>query len=138
MFSNSIRLSVDCAFCVICVQRAAFLFVSLMMRRPPGSTRTDTIFPYPTLFRSIGADPHRGAANEAVDRRARCIVVLERLAQLAQRLPELARERIIGIAHKPDQAAPHLFPHAHPPALDRGVIEHFRLDRKSTRLNSSH
>src|SRR3546814_17397183 len=21
----------------------------------------------------------------------------------------------------------HLFPHAHPPALDRGVIEHFRL-----------
>src|SRR3546814_8443861 len=31
------------------------------------------------------------------------------------------------LAHEPDQAAPHLFPHAHPPALDRGVIEHFRL-----------
>src|SRR3546814_10580976 len=23
-----------------------------MIRRPPGSTRTDTLFPYPTLFRS--------------------------------------------------------------------------------------
>src|SRR3546814_5914980 len=25
-----------------------------MIRRPPGSTRTDTLFPYPTLFRSDG------------------------------------------------------------------------------------
>src|SRR3546814_3173113 len=26
-----------------------------MIRRPPRSTRTDTLFPYPTLFRSDGA-----------------------------------------------------------------------------------
>src|SRR3546814_2666020 len=26
-----------------------------MIRRPPRSTRTDTLFPYTTLFRSIGA-----------------------------------------------------------------------------------
>src|SRR3546814_10649420 len=26
-----------------------------MLRRPPGSTRTDTLFPYTTLFRSYGA-----------------------------------------------------------------------------------
>src|SRR3546814_14888277 len=26
-----------------------------MIRRPPGSTRTDTLFPYTTLFRSNGA-----------------------------------------------------------------------------------
>src|SRR3546814_18809116 len=25
-----------------------------MLRRPPGSSRTDTLFPYTTLFRSIG------------------------------------------------------------------------------------
>src|SRR3546814_9463024 len=25
-----------------------------MIRRPPGSTRTDTLFPYTTLFRSVG------------------------------------------------------------------------------------
>src|SRR3546814_8907438 len=30
-----------------------------MIRRPPRSTRTDTLFPYTTLFRSDGADPPR-------------------------------------------------------------------------------
>src|SRR3546814_13439804 len=29
-----------------------YLFVFLMIRRPPRSTRTDTLFPYTTLFRS--------------------------------------------------------------------------------------
>src|SRR3546814_13695774 len=28
-----------------------------MLRRPPGSTRTDTLFPYTTLFRSVAAGP---------------------------------------------------------------------------------
>src|SRR3546814_3194519 len=28
-----------------------------MIRRPPRSTRTDTLFPYTTLFRSAGSDP---------------------------------------------------------------------------------
>src|SRR3546814_4940661 len=32
---------------------AYVLFVFLMIRRPPRSTRTDTLFPYTTLFRSI-------------------------------------------------------------------------------------
>src|SRR3546814_11893593 len=33
-----------------------------MVRRPPISTRTDTLFPYPTLFRSVDRnDPHGGA-----------------------------------------------------------------------------
>src|SRR3546814_3049902 len=29
-----------------------------MIRRPPRSTRTDTLFPYPTLFRSGGGSGH--------------------------------------------------------------------------------
>src|SRR3546814_15600972 len=32
----------------------SFLFVFLIIRRPPRSTRTDTLFPYTTLFRSDG------------------------------------------------------------------------------------
>src|SRR3546814_8302489 len=32
-----------------------------MIRRPPRSTRTDTLFPYTTLFRSRSARPHREA-----------------------------------------------------------------------------
>src|SRR3546814_10655117 len=30
----------------------------VMIRRPPRSTRTDTLFPYTTLFRSPGSPPH--------------------------------------------------------------------------------
>src|SRR3546814_3719019 len=33
----------------------------LMIRRPPRSTRTDTLFPYTTLFRSFQALRQRGA-----------------------------------------------------------------------------
>src|SRR3546814_5508527 len=32
------------------------LFFFLMIRRPPRSTRTDTLFPYTTLFRSVPAN----------------------------------------------------------------------------------
>src|SRR3546814_5845404 len=37
-----------------------------MIRRPPGSTRTYTLFPYTTLFRSVqlGRDPHHEIAAE--------------------------------------------------------------------------
>src|SRR3546814_6385544 len=36
--------------CVCCLCLCLFFF--LMIRRPPRSTRTDTLFPYTTLFRS--------------------------------------------------------------------------------------
>src|SRR3546814_10337639 len=32
------------------------MFFFLMIRRPPRSTRTDTIFPYTTLFRSLDCE----------------------------------------------------------------------------------
>src|SRR3546814_6386417 len=37
-----------------------------MIRRPPRSTRTDTLFPYTTLFRSVGVDEPAGDAVGAV------------------------------------------------------------------------
>src|SRR3546814_542297 len=36
-------------------------FVFLMIRRPPRSTRTDTLFPYTTLFRSAAREHFRAA-----------------------------------------------------------------------------
>src|SRR3546814_4651352 len=36
-----------------------FFFFFLMIRRPPRSTRTDTLFPYTTLFRSQSGDSRR-------------------------------------------------------------------------------
>src|SRR3546814_18193513 len=35
-----------------------YFFFFLMIRRPPRSTRTDTLFPYTTLFRSECGLPH--------------------------------------------------------------------------------
>src|SRR3546814_15321693 len=45
------------------------LFFFLMIRRPPRSTRTDTLFPYTTLFRS-GDRQRRIAVPERVEDRA--------------------------------------------------------------------
>src|SRR3546814_20654414 len=36
-----------------------FIIFFLIIRRPPRSTRTDTLFPYTTLFRSYKRDPVR-------------------------------------------------------------------------------
>src|SRR3546814_20385636 len=38
------------------------VFIFLMTRRPPRSTRTDTPFPYTTLFRSVGPNAHHSTA----------------------------------------------------------------------------
>src|SRR3546814_2258343 len=43
----------------------AFLFFFLMIRRPPRSTRTDTLFPYTTLFRSVFRPGSRAMARMA-------------------------------------------------------------------------
>src|SRR3546814_7780776 len=41
-------------------------FFFLMIRRPPRSTRTDTLFPYTTLFRSEGVGVHLVAVDDVV------------------------------------------------------------------------
>src|SRR3546814_17251678 len=56
-------LDVYCKF-DLCCSLQIFLFFFLMIRRPPRSTRTDTLFPYTTLFRS-------SIANERRERRKR-------------------------------------------------------------------
>src|SRR3546814_15104079 len=58
-------------------------FFFLMIRRPPRSTRTDTLFPYTTLFRSFKAREkvarrgrlYHDAVDRKLDRLARKLVV---------------------------------------------------------------
>src|SRR3546814_13327723 len=51
----------------------------LMIRRPPRSTRTDTLFPYTTLFRSIGMrQPIERYRRQRLDRH-RAVAALARL-----------------------------------------------------------
>src|SRR3546814_13923493 len=69
-----------------------------MLRQPPRSTRTDTLFPYTTLFRSILTP------GEAVTALAAADVALE--ARGADRLTgEQLRPRYTQIAWRPEAAA---------------------------------
>src|SRR3546814_11918376 len=50
-----------------------FFFFFLMIRRPPRSTRTDTLFPYTTLFRSRGANDGGGHCTRLCLRSRLCL-----------------------------------------------------------------
>src|SRR3546814_7875034 len=60
-----------------------------MIRRPPRATRTDTLFPYTTLFRSELSQSERNHALQALrDRRARVCVATD-VAARGIDLPDL-------------------------------------------------
>src|SRR3546814_13841749 len=90
----------------------------LMIRRPPGSPRTATLFPYPTLFRSQVLDAAVGAAADED--------ILDR-----------------HVLHPRAGGEPHIGERLRRGRLLRRIGEACRIgndtgDRKSTRLNSSH
>src|SRR3546814_1953385 len=81
-----------------------------MRRRPPRSTRTDTLFPYTTLFRSAKRRAHRAqavvavvAATELESQRAEVDVqlVVDRDDPLGRDAVELGhrRDRTTGLVH---------------------------------------
>src|SRR3546814_13443332 len=93
------------------------IFFFLMIRLPPRSTRTDTLFPYTTLFRSrMGAFTQSGAKNAGPSREGKAGAY----APSAQRFSDtmhISREYKINNLPRPRTRSE---------------------DRKSTRLNSSH
>src|SRR3712207_9588152 len=95
-----------------------------MIRRPPRST----LFPYTTLFRSAGdedvAGPQRAALNEHGRHRAAAAVEL--------RLDHGAFRRAVGVGVQVQDLGLEL------QAFQKVAQAVARLDRKSTRLNSSH
>src|SRR3546814_20222624 len=60
---HRVTLSCVCSFRLIYICTFFYVLFFLMIRRPPRSTRTDTLFPYTTLFRSR-------AGHQCGDRRA--------------------------------------------------------------------
>src|SRR3546814_1588427 len=44
---------------MVCSATISVVWFFLMIRRPPRSTRTDTLYPYTTLFRSVAVHPQR-------------------------------------------------------------------------------
>src|SRR3546814_11575699 len=100
-----------------------------MIRRPPRSTRIDTLFPYTTLFRSAG---HRlilhfddSFGREAVEAGAHRSAIGAQHADLYI----VARLHVV----RQHEGADHM---VH--VVAGGAIEGEAGDRKSKRLNSSH
>src|SRR3546814_15149413 len=100
-----------------------------MLRRPPRSTRTDTLFPYTTPFRSRCSAHARKEPTAADGNDQR--VDLRRVLQHFKRDGALSGDDAGFIERMNEGQAPFMFQLA---AVGIGVIE----DRKSTRLNSSH
>src|SRR3546814_20262791 len=99
------------------------MFFFLMIRQPPRSSRTDTLFPYTTLFRSPGifgapSGEPLGEIGAGLGEVAPVVEPAQFLQAVVVGLPWQVIERVPQEVH---------------------VAAHFlRKDRKSTRLNSSH
>src|SRR3546814_18305590 len=104
------------------ISSTMYVFVIfLKRRRPPRSTRTDTLLPYTTLFRSCGGG--RGPHQEAGPRAG----------------PGGTESRGVGWNERQVAAVQAAGPHQQGLVPDREPGDRpVRGDRKSTRLNSSH
>src|SRR3546814_13692540 len=118
-----------------------FIFF-LMIQRPPRSTRTDTLFPYTTLFRSLLGKTREETGIPGVDP-----AVWER--QLADLHAHRPFRNFIHPRHKPAGETVWLSINGNPwfdrdgnfrgyRGTGRDITEQVATDRKSTRLNSSH
>src|SRR3546814_12179009 len=94
-----------------------WFFFFLMLLRPPRSTRTDTLFPYTTLFRSGRNRAHAQTLSSLVSDISQALDLIKSIAAQTNLLSVNANIE----AHRSGDAG-------------RG----FTVDRKSTRLNSSH
>src|SRR3546814_2204782 len=126
-----------------------------MIRRPPRSTRTDTLFPYTTLFRSVplqradeeavglglrhepdadsGHDAEAGLHEESVQRRADAIGKEVAAARHVEVAEAGAQNAAVG---QHDLEATDVLGAVAVGRMAEAAIED--VDRKSTRLNSSH
>src|SRR3546814_19208371 len=100
-----------------------------MIRAPPRSNRTDTRFPYTTLFRSLPTD-------DAEDRRSRPHVFAGLEIVLGD--DSTGRCRYDGVPEVELGLVAHRLCFEHPWMLVRRQVRQTAKDRKSTRLNSSH
>src|SRR3546814_6048388 len=103
-----------------------------MIRRPPRSTRTDTLFPYTTLFRSLADDQDGGFLVP---------VGAERYADFGGAGFGHIDAGGLGLGARiagPQRVAAGRNVGEAKAAVDVGRGAALQLDRKSTRLNSSH
>src|SRR3546814_9213383 len=123
-----------------------------MMRRPPRSTRTDTLFPYTTLFRSgaaaravdhgahhVGGDREADADRAAGARIDRRVDADEAAVEGDQGAARVARiDRRVGLDEEAEVGDADLGARQRRDDAAGDRLSDAEGDRKSTRLNSSH
>src|SRR3546814_1038073 len=115
-----------------------------MIRRPPRSTRTDTLFPYTTLFRSMRCAQLLRDCQDCIfpafaSHNAMTLAFVSELFAGA----DYELQRLHGMGEGAHDALVALFPPPRPVRVYAPVGTHrdllaYLVDRKSTRLNSSH
>src|SRR3546814_19935556 len=105
-----------------------------MVRRPPRSTRTDTLFPYTTLFRSlVNMTPTQAITQDALVKQ----FMDDRVEQMHKDLgvvPDASAGTIAGPSFSSADEVRAIGAAGMADIASRGTS----VDRKSTRLNSSH
>src|SRR3546814_1573180 len=154
-FCHAVTHTRSCSRTSVCCILIICYFFVLMIRRPPRSTRTDTLFPYTTLFRSrtatnaqfvgdLGIGPNPALADYVA--RSDLVVLI------GGRMSEIASNSSAHFAiPRPEQPLVHVHPdplelgrvyqpvlaiNATPGAFLHAVAGTRAPDRKRTRLNS--
>src|SRR3546814_19901737 len=106
-----------------------------MIRRPPNSTRTDTLFPYTTLVRSAPA----GAGQHSLANVSYILTSWGATGDIDQRCPAEAGGKARGLKDGRDSGDSRAW-HEHARQGQAGRLRRHdpARDRKSTRLHSSH
>src|SRR3546814_12702708 len=101
-----------------------------MLRHPQRSTRSDTLFPHTTLFRSLEPRTPLRCRRDAMNRRIGLGALCLALGACASTrpAPDIALDESVEIEAVPASESP----------APVRVVEAPTPDRKSTRLNSSH
>src|SRR3546814_1246213 len=117
-----------------------------MSQRPPGSTRTDTLFPYTTLFRSGRArlaehrdaqiaQPLRGAALDDAFEHMDDLIGGDRVHQLLARLGEARHRAAVPVLHVAALARLPVLRKNHLAAAVLRIIDH-RSEEHTSELQS--
>src|SRR3546814_20602025 len=111
-----------------------------MIRRPPRSTRTDTLFPYTTLFRSRGVTITVVSSLERKRRQPGLATDGPELVGWHQLVGGIQGPQVhfdfVGAASEDGGTAAGT--EKPPGVVACFAVDRHRIDRKSTRLNSSH
>src|SRR3546814_8814020 len=113
-----------------------------MKRRPPRSTRTDTLVPYTTLFRSprfarTAVDRHRHIDPHRSEVRIIAAAYPDSEADVGK-LRIAASIHLSGVDERNDAEVAEAVARLKREFVDRADAQRIIVDRKSTRMNSSH